>query len=134
MADPDDLSERCTPQRPGDLHEHTLISSGTFASQPEWRFTKGSKVIIERIRTRLKTTTNDSAIAASTAGLGIASLLSYQVADHLRDGRLRVVLQDYEDDPTPIHVVHYEGRRATQEVRRFIDMAVAALRADPAIR
>ena len=51
VADPDDLSERGTPQRPGDLHEHTLISSGTFASQPEWRFTKGSKVIIERIRT-----------------------------------------------------------------------------------
>ena len=33
----------------------------------------------------------------------------------------------------PVHVVHHEGRRATQKVRSFIDMAVEALRADSAL-
>ncbi|MDH4062094.1 MAG: LysR family transcriptional regulator, partial [Aquincola sp.] len=33
----------------------------------------------------------------------------------------------------PVHVVHHEGRRATRKVRAFIDLAVQALRADPAL-
>jgi DNA-binding transcriptional LysR family regulator len=67
------------------------------------------------------------------AGLGITRLLSYQVAEHVRSGALQVVLQDFEAAPLPVHVVHYEGRRATQKVRAFVDMAVQTLRADPAL-
>jgi len=81
----------------------------------------------------MRTTTNDSAIAAALAGLGIARLLSYQVASHVRGGALQVLLEDFETAPLPVHVVHHEGRRATQKVRAFIDLAVDTLRANPAL-
>jgi hypothetical protein len=32
-----------------------------------------------------------------------------------------------------VHVVHHEGRRATQKVRGFVDLAVESLRADTAL-
>ena len=67
------------------------------------------------------------------AGLGITRLLSYQVATHLRSGALQVLLEDFEATPLPVHVVHHEGRRATQKVRAFVDLAVDTLRADPAL-
>ena len=76
----------------------------------------------------------DAAIAAAVAGFGITRLLSYQVADALRRGQLQAVLEPYERPALPIHVVHREGRRATQKVRGFIDLAVEALRAQPALR
>ncbi|MBY0469252.1 MAG: hypothetical protein K2Q07_09775, partial [Burkholderiaceae bacterium] len=89
---------------------------------------------VRRCSPRLRTSSNDSAIAAAVAGFGITRLLSYQVAEHLRAGRLQVVLEDCETPALPIHVVHREGRRATQKVRGFIDLAVDALRAHPALR
>jgi DNA-binding transcriptional LysR family regulator len=81
----------------------------------------------------MHTTTNDSALAAAVAGLGITRLLSYQVAAHLRSGALQVVLEGFEAAPLPVHVVHHEGRRATRKVRAFVDLAVDGLRADPAL-
>lgn len=86
-----------------------------------------------RLQPRLTTTTNDSAIAAAVAGFGIARLLSYQVADHLRAGTLQVLLADFEPAASPIHLVHREGRHATQKVRAFLDLAIDRLRADSSL-
>ena len=66
-------------------------------------------------------------------GWGLTRLLSYQVAPLLADGRLQVVLSEFEEPPLPVHVVHSEGRNAAAKVRSFIDFAVAKLRADPLI-
>jgi DNA-binding transcriptional LysR family regulator len=79
------------------------------------------------------TTSNDSAIAAVVQGFGVARLLNYQVAAELVSGQLKIVLEDYEASPLPVHVVHYQGRRSTQKVRSFIDLAVETLRANPAL-
>jgi DNA-binding transcriptional LysR family regulator len=42
------------------------------------------------------------------------------------------ILEDYEADPLPIHVLYREGRRAPARVRSFVDFVVARLRADKA--
>ena len=75
------------------------------------------------------TTTNDSAISAALAGLGIVRLLSYQIAQELADGTLRAVLAEYELATLPVHVVHREGKHANQKVRAFLDLAIETLRA-----
>ena len=80
---------------------------------------------------RISTTSNDSALAVAVAGLGITRLLSYQVAAHLKTGALQVLLEDFEGAPLPVRVVHHEGRRATQKLRSFVDLAVETLCADP---
>ena len=67
------------------------------------------------------------------AGFGITRLLNYQVAAQIRGGQLKVMLEDFETAPLPMHVVHHEGRRATQKVRGFIELAIETLRADPAL-
>jgi DNA-binding transcriptional LysR family regulator len=75
----------------------------------------------------------DAALAAAVDGWGIARLLSYQVAPALAEGRLRLLLEEHEAAPVPIHVVSPEGRRAPAKVRAFVDLAVARLRADPRV-
>ncbi len=87
-----------------------------------------------RSHPRLTTTTNDSAIAAALADFGIARLLSYQIAQHVADGRLAIVLPEFETPPLPIHLVHREGRHVTQKVRAFLDLAVTTLRANESLR
>ena len=131
VAAPTYLEAHGVPQRPEDLAGHTIVSASGVTPVSEWRFNDAGKPLLQRLQPRLRTTTNDSAIAAAVAGLGITRLLSYQVAEHVRSGALQIVLSDFEAAPLPVHVVHHEGRRATQKVRAFIDLAVDSLRADP---
>jgi len=133
VAAPSYLKAHGVPRRPEDLSAHTIASASGVNPVSEWRFNNGGKPLLQRLQPRMRTTTNDSAIAAAVAGLGITRLLSYQVAAHVRSGALQVVLEDFEAAPLPVHVVHHEGRRATQKVRAFIDLAVDMLRADPAL-
>lgn len=134
VAAPAYLKAQGVPQRPEDLARHAIVSASGVTPVSEWRFNDAGKPLLQRMHPRMRTTTNDSAIAAAVAGLGITRLLSYQVASHVRGGALQVLLEDFEPAPLPVHVVHHEGRRATQKVRAFIDLAVDMLRADPALR
>lgn len=133
VAAPAYLAAHGVPRRPEDLAEHTIVSAAGVTPASEWRFNDAGKPLLQRVQPRLRTTTNDSAIAAAVAGLGLTRLLSYQVAEHVRSGALQLVLEDFETAPLPVHVVHHEGRRATQKVRAFIDLAVDRLRGDPAL-
>ena len=133
VAAPAYLEAQGVPQRPEDMARHTIVSASGVTPVSEWRFDDGGQPLLQRLQPRLRTTTNDSAIAAAVAGLGITRLLSYQVAEHVRSGKLQIVLEDFEAAPWPVHVVHHEGRRATRKVRAFIDLAVDSLRADPAL-
>lgn len=125
------LAAHGMPQRPEDLAGHAIVSAAGVTPASEWRFNDAGKPLSQRVLPRLRTTTNDSAIAAAVGGLGITRLLSYQVAEHVRSGALQLLLQDFETAPLPVHVVHHEGRRATQKVRAFIDLVVQRLRGDP---
>ncbi len=133
VAAPAYLEAHGVPQRPEDLAGHTTFLAAGVSPVSEWRFNDAGKPLMQRLQPRMRTTSNDSAIAAALAGLGITRLLSYQVAAQVRSGALQVVLQDFETAPMPVHVVHHEGRRATQKVRAFVDLAVERLRSDPAL-
>jgi DNA-binding transcriptional LysR family regulator len=123
---------RGTPQVPGDLARHDIIGSTGAWSSSEWRFGQAQKTRVD-VHPRLFCNTNDAAIDAAIGGWGVARILAYQVAPALANGRLSVVLPDFEEDPLPIHIVHPEGRRAPAKVRTFVDLAVARLRANDMI-
>ena len=55
-------------------------------------------------------------------------MMSYQVDALMRSGALRRLLIPFELPPIPVHLVHREGRHASQKARAFIDLAVERLR------
>jgi DNA-binding transcriptional LysR family regulator len=132
-ASPSYLSARGTPQVPADLQQHCIVSASSVHATPEWRFSHRGILKAIKIYPRMSTSTNDSAIAAVVGGFGVTRLLSYQIAEQLKSGQLIAVLQDYELEPIPVHVVHREGRYASQKVRAFLDMAITRLRDDSAL-
>jgi DNA-binding transcriptional LysR family regulator len=78
---------------------------------------------------RLVVNTVRAAVASAIEGRGVTRLLSYQVADHVREGRLRIVLRSDEHAPLPVHVVTPQGRLSVPRVRAFVDFVVPRLRA-----
>lgn len=127
-AAPQYLAQHGAPASPDQLVEHSVIQTTGISTLPEWRFMRDGEPHPVRLLPRMATTTNDSAIAAAVDGFGLARVLSYQIADELRDGRLQLVLEPFEPTPLPIHVIHREGRHAMHRVRAFIDLAVETLR------
>ena len=132
-ASPAYLKRRGTPKSPQDLLKHDVIHASAVSSTSEWKFTDKGRTHGIKLSPRLTTSTNDSAIAAAMSGLGLTRLLSYQVADKVRAGEVKIVLSDYEPNPLPVHVLHREGRHASNRVRSFLDLAIERLRANPAL-
>jgi DNA-binding transcriptional LysR family regulator len=157
-ASPAYLEAHGVPRAPADLAGHTIISASPVSPLVEWRFARDRAAPLRKGRAagkraaalagpesvrgslavkvspRLTVTSNDAAIDAALQGFGVTRLLSYQVAAHVAAGRLAIVLADHELPPVPIHVLHREGRQASAKVRSFVDLLVARLRADPALR
>lgn len=133
-ASPAYLERHGTPRSPADLAGHTLISAGGVLPAGDWPLRQDGVASAFPVHPRLITTTNDSALAAATAGFGITRLLSYQVAEPVSEVKLLILLADYEPEPVPVHVVHREGRNASRKVRAFLDLAIPRLRANPALQ
>ncbi len=129
-ASPDYLAKNGIPTSPDDLHNHIIISASSVTPNPEWKLMEEGQPRNIRLQARMITTTNDSAVAAALSGFGLTRLLSYQVAEHLRTGKLKTALPGFEPPALPVHVVHREGRQAPQRVRAFLDLAIERLRQD----
>jgi len=132
-AAPSYLKKFGTPKTPRDLAEHRNFVFSTERSPPSWAYEHQGRILSFRPRATLLVNNSEVGIDAAVAGAGITRALSYMVASHVQAGRLRVILDDYEAEPIPIHVVYREGRRAPARVRAFVDFAVSRLRADAAL-
>lgn len=134
VGSPDYISKHGLPQSPKDLSDHRLIQALGMGTSKDWVFQKNGKPVLIRVDPGLRMNTNDAVIELAVQGWGLASrLLSYQVAPYLADGRLKIVLSEFELPPLPIHVVHQEGRIVSAKVRAFVDFMVENLRADSAL-
>lgn len=127
------LQQRGIPQDPDDLATHDIVSANAVTSGAEWRLVKDGAPCVVKLQPRMTSTTNDAALSAVVGGFGLTRLLSYQVADQLRDGLLKTVLSEFEPPALPVHLVHREGRHASQKARTFLDLAIDRLRANPAL-
>ena len=132
-AAPAYLERHGVPRTPADLQSHIIVSASAVTPSSEWRLSQHGEPCIVKLQPRMTTTSNESALAAAVSGFGLTRLLSYQVAEHLRDGRLRPLLEEFELPSLPVHVVHREGQHASKKARSFIDLVVERLRAHPAL-
>lgn len=129
-ASPAYLAEHGTPQHPDDLRQHSTISTSASERPPQWAFRVDGRDYSVDVASRLSLTSFQAAIGASLQNWGLTQVPYYQIREHLRDGELKCVLQGFEIEPEPVHVVYLEGRRGSSKVRSFVDFCVEGLRKD----
>ena len=140
VASPEYFAAHGEPQVPADLAGHAGIGFSQSGGPGEaWSFyPPGRKQRSDRElttpRVRLVTNASEVAIAAALRGRGVTRALSYQVADDVSAGRLRIVLAEHEPAPIPVHLVFAAGRKVPAKLRAFIDFAVERLRREPVLR
>jgi DNA-binding transcriptional LysR family regulator len=126
---PEYFAAHGTPKTPEDLVDHMCVTFTALASGMTWVFNpRGRPSKGVRPLCRLKINTAESAIDAAVAGVGVTNVLSYQVARPVAEGKLKVVLQDYEPEPIPVHLVHAGQALVPLKMRRFMEFAGSRLR------
>jgi len=132
VASPNYLANHPAIEQPGDLAHHKIIAITNFGLD-SWSFAPAAGSSIARtvqFTPRVVVNALRAAVASSVAGNGLTRLYSYHVADHIRDGRLKIVLASAENPPLPAHLLAPPGRLSVPKVRAFMDFAVPRLRAE----
>jgi DNA-binding transcriptional LysR family regulator len=128
-ASPAYLAAHGVPAHPRELAGLDAITFAGLSSANEWSFATGGAVERFPVRSRLTVTTAEAALDAAIAGAGLTRVLSYQAAAAVRDGRLILLLRDFEPEPNPISLIYPGGRLVPLKLRAFLDFAVPRLKA-----
>jgi DNA-binding transcriptional LysR family regulator len=121
-ASPDYLARAGRPSTPADLAAHAcLVHVNVLPSDHVWRFEgpKGRQSI--KVRGAFMSNSALALRKSALAGLGIALVPRYAVADDLAAGRLVVVLPRYRTMARPLLAVYPRSSAVPRKVRLFID-------------
>lgn len=124
VASPEYLARHGEPRTPADLSRHACINwrfpgSGRIAG---WEFNKKGKTVEFFGEGRLISNHQDIIVPAALQGLGI--LYAYNdddIAEALRDGRLRRVLADWSPTVPGLYLYYSSRRHMLPGLRAFID-------------
>ncbi|RWE79567.1 LysR family transcriptional regulator [Mesorhizobium sp.] len=127
VAAPDYVAQRGDPASPKDLANHQLIA-GPTARANVWEFRRGDEAISIHPDRHMIVTSNDSAIAASIAGLGIISTIADGCKNEIASGSLMRVLSDWDMGMVDLHALFPGGRVAKPAARAFASYLSDAFR------
>ncbi len=128
VASPAYLAQAGSPTHPRELINYQCISWTTLGPFRAWEFRMpGDVVELAPVKSRLATTSPDSAVAAAVNGVGLLQATSYQVASHLQSGELVPVLREFETMAVPVSLVYPGQRMLSLKLRAFLDFATPRL-------
>ncbi|MDP9836376.1 DNA-binding transcriptional LysR family regulator [Neorhizobium huautlense] len=127
-AHPDYLKRHPRPLHPRDLCDHDCIAFEGVLSHRFWTFRDGKQEISAAIRARLSVNTAEAAVDAAAAGIGVTRVMAYQAKRAVDAGLLEPLLEDFELEPSPVHLVHLSQGSMPLKLRAFLDYAAPRLR------
>jgi DNA-binding transcriptional LysR family regulator len=137
VASPQYLKKYGNPMTPNDLTKHRLIglrfASGKTAS---WDFKiKGQSYAYEASEYQLQLSDSESVGQAAALGLGIARVSLHFAWPLLQAGKLKVVLNQFNDPGKRSMVIHYPHREhIAPRIKAYVDFCLAELKAEPSLQ
>ncbi|MEA9579827.1 MULTISPECIES: LysR family transcriptional regulator [Xanthomonas] len=120
MATPAYLRKHGEPDTPQALLTHEALLQGTES----WRFMDGDKLVTIHPRGRFKADNGTAIAAAALAGLGIAALPDFLVAEHLASGALVRVMTRYPSPEAGLYVVRAPAAHPARKIRVLTDLLI----------
>lgn len=115
------------PSDPAALTGHRILAYAPLVYAREWRFTVGGRPMLFPVRPVLLVHNVETLRSAVEAGLGVAALPLWMVADLLETGRLVRLLPDHALPESGIYAVYASNRLMTPKVKLFVDHVVRHL-------
>ncbi|MFS4438143.1 LysR family transcriptional regulator [Paracoccaceae bacterium GXU_MW_L88] len=128
VASPGYLEKHGRPKDLADLVNHEVISYTHVSHAQVWRFGNGSSSVSPKVGGRLHINNGEAIRDLAMAGMGLAMLPEFIVADAARTGALVPVLEDYETREFAISAVWPPISPMPAKLRKFVDHLVDALK------
>ncbi len=129
-ASPTYLAVHGAPRRPEELRGHEGIDYAHTLGR-EWPFRAARGRVTVSVPARLRTNNGELMRRLALAGLGVALLPTFTVADDLRAGRLVEVLPGQLDADTTISAVYPHRRLLEPKVRLLVDHLARSFGSEP---
>ncbi|WP_425990382.1 LysR family transcriptional regulator [Afipia sp. DC4300-2b1] len=117
------------PQKLSDLKNHNCITIDENDTPTSWKFVQGRRPTIAPIRSRLCVNTSEAAVLAAIEGAGLTRVMSYKMDAAKRSGKLDVVLEKFEPEPLPVHVIYAPRKPVPLKLRAFLNWVTPRLKA-----
>ncbi|XXY17639.1 LysR family transcriptional regulator [Sorangium sp. So ce216] len=127
-ASPSYIAKRGEPRSLDELAAHDCLIFSSRNRRQSWRFVGDDGAWVKaQGRSRLRLDSGEALRDAAVAGLGIAFLPDFLVAEDVAAGRLQQVLPYLEAEEVKIVTIYPTRRLLEPRVRRFIDLMVEEL-------
>ena len=132
-AAPAYLARYGTPHAVGELKEHHSVVhfSGRTGRPFEWEWQDSDVTRKMDMGGPVSVNDADAYVSCVLQGLGLAQAASYQVRDHLAQGRLVALLTEAPPPPMPVSLLYPRGRMAAPKLSVFAAWLAALFEADP---
>jgi DNA-binding transcriptional LysR family regulator len=121
-ASSDYLRRAGIPQVPRDLQSHQcIVLRESDAAYGTWYLTRGSRQETIKVRGVLSTNDGETGVLWALAGYGILMRSEWDVHEHMRAGRLVLVLADWALPVADIFAVYPERANLSAKVSAFIE-------------
>jgi len=130
FAAPAYLLAHGTPETPRDLARHECVIRTSAQDAHEWVYARDGVQERVRVSGRFAVSSSDACNEAVARGVGIGLAQMWQVRALLDQGRIALILTEFEPEPIPVSVVWPAAPALPARTRLLIDFLVARLGAE----
>jgi DNA-binding transcriptional LysR family regulator len=128
VAAPAYLARMGVPQLPEDLHAHNCLNFNFRRAEPVWPFRRDGRDYALPVGGNIEANNGETLAELALAGVGIARVGTFSVAEDIAAGRLIELLEPFNPgDREDIHAVFVGGATRPARVRVFVDFLVEKL-------
>jgi len=128
VAAPSYLKRKGRPAHPMHLADHTCFSYAYLSTPNVWHYTNASgEQASVRPAGQLRVNNGEAVMPALIAGLGIADLPEFIVGEAIASGEVEVILKDWTQPESAVHLVTPPGGPRPARVEAFAEFLAAKL-------
>ena len=120
-AAPSYITQAGNVNSPDDLLNHNILRLSAVEQWNDWIVDLCNIENLSNVRSNFEANSADALYHAALAGLGIARLPTYLIAQDIAEGRLINLLPDLTDTESNIYAVYMMKRNMSPKIRVFLD-------------
>lgn len=124
VAAPEYLRRHGTPKKISDLEHHHCITYSLASNPPIWEFRKNEDRIQVKVPSRAQCNNAEIMVALTCDGIGISCMPLFTCQKEVDEGRLKIILNDYELPEYGVYAIYPHRQYLTAKVRVFVDYLV----------
>ncbi len=126
VASPAYLARCGMPVTPEDLRDHNCLNFNFRRIEPVWPFRRDGRDLALSVKGNIEANNGETLGQLALAGVGIARVGAFSVADDIAAGRLVPIFEEFNPgDVELIHAVFVGGINMPARVRVFVDFLAA---------